>query len=162
MLEERDRLLRAAAPTRDQPLGVEGLGEDLRQPERLGHFDRDVVPARSDFNLALEEVEPPELGSERREVAVRLVTGKHLEGALHSVERLLEVPGAPLDLAETRRDTRRRMRRRLRLVELERAREMRTGLLGPPRIPRARTGPVAERGRCERLDAKLLRPHEVV
>ena len=152
VLEQRERLLGAAAAARDQALRVQRLREDLRQPERLGDLDRGVDPLRGELDLALEEVQAAELGGERREVLVGLVAGEHVERALHPLERLLELPGPPLDLAEPRRDPRGRMRRSLRLVQLERALEVRRAASARPACPRGRAGPLAQR----RLDERIV------
>ena len=162
MLDQRERLLRASAVARDQSLRVQGLGQDLGQPERLGDLDRDVDPRCGELDLALEEVQPAKLGREGGEVVVGLVPREHREGTLHPLERLLQLSQPPLDLAEPRGDPGGRMGQALSLVQLQGTLVVHAGLLRSTGGPGGRAGALTEPGLGERIVGELGGPLEVV
>ena len=118
--EEGERLLRATAPACDQSLRVERLREDLREPEELRDLDRGLDPAFGDLHVPTEEMQPSELRGKRRQILVGLIARQDLEGSVHALERLLELPAAPIDDPEPGGNARRRVGQTLGLKQLER------------------------------------------
>ena len=81
---------------------------------------------------AAEEMEPPELGSERGEIGVGLLVGEQGEGPLHPVDPLLEPVLDEVDLAETSRHPGARVRLADRLERRDRVtRSALLGVFGP-------------------------------
>ena len=128
--EERLRGLRTATEGGDHAVGVEGLGDDLRQEQGLRQGDPELEQLGGAVDVAVEEVQASEMRGERCHVGVRLVGGEDGECRFHALDRLVETPSRPLHFAEPRRDPSGRMHLARGLEQLERAPVMRFGRLG--------------------------------
>lgn len=105
VLEERARLLAAVEEEQHHRLGVECLRELLGKAETLGRFERDLDALSSELPVAVEEVEPAELGGKRGEVRVVVLSRQHLEGLLHPLDAAFQVTGLVGKVAKLSVDT---------------------------------------------------------
>ena len=91
MPEERQALLGTSRGEKDDRLRVERLREQLRQPQRLAHLERDLDLLERTGVVSLEEVEPRQHRRQLRDIAVGHFRCEDRERALHALERLLEL-----------------------------------------------------------------------
>ena len=127
----QERLGLARPVEEDEALRVECACEHGGQAELLRDLECELDPLGGCGAIPGEEVQPSELGGQRRDVGIALVFGQHGERLLHELEALVRASTVVEHSTQSSCDSRSVVGRACLLAELERRAEMCLGHLDP-------------------------------